>query len=226
MNAVQLLNYETNQIRMTEVDGEPVWIAKDVCDTLDIKNSRDAVSTLDEDEKGVATTDTLGGSQSVQVINESGLYNLIFQSRKPEAKKFKRWVTHEVLPQIRRTGIFMAAGMVAPEYAELAALEYRAAALRKRLEARELECKAKLVYQLEGAMPIMDWIRENYPALESKQVANLSRAIKRAIVMQLKKPVGAQRKTDGHGNKVMAAAPADIEAAVAILKETRAELLD
>lgn len=223
-NAMTQMNYENKPLRMIEQDGEPVWVAKDVCEILGISKYRDAISQLDDDERVSVLVDTLGGQQAMSAINESGLYNLIFQSRKPAAKAFKRWVTHEVLPQIRRTGVFMAAGVLAPEYAELAALEYRAAALRKRLEARELECKAKLVYQLDGAVAIVDWIRERYPKLNSQQTANLSRSIKRKIVMELKRPVGAQRSTEGKGNKVMAAAPADIEAAVEILKETRMEL--
>jgi prophage antirepressor-like protein len=100
------LDWETHAVRMTMIRGAPWWIAADVCRILDIANPRDAVSRLDEDEKGVASTDTLGGRQNLAVINESGLYCLIFTSRKPEAKRFKRWVTHEVLPEIRRTGSY------------------------------------------------------------------------------------------------------------------------
>ena len=84
--------------------GEPWFVAKDVCDILEISNSRDAVSKLDSDEKGVVITDTLGGDQQASIISEPGLYKLIMRSRKPEAREFQRWVTHEVLPQIRKTG--------------------------------------------------------------------------------------------------------------------------
>ena len=97
-------NQDFGEIRVVEIDGEPWLVAKDVCDCLEIKNSRDALSRLDEDEKGVALTDTLGGSQKINIVNEYGLYNLILSSRKPEAKEFKRWVTHDVLPSIRKTG--------------------------------------------------------------------------------------------------------------------------
>ena len=97
----------TNQVtRIVDVNGEPWWIAKDVCDVLSIANSRDALNRLDDDEKGVVSTDTLGGNQTVSIINEAGLYSLILTSRKPEAKEFKRWVTHEVLPSIRKTGSY------------------------------------------------------------------------------------------------------------------------
>lgn len=85
------------------------FAADDVCRVLDIKNSRDALSRLDEDEKGVALTDTLGGKQQINVVNEYGLYTLVMRSRKPEAKKFRRWVTHEVIPSIRKDGGYVMA---------------------------------------------------------------------------------------------------------------------
>ena len=101
----------TNQpIRVEIRDNAPWFVAKDVCNALTINNHNDAISRLDDDEKGVATIDTLGGKQSMSIINESGLYNLIFQSRKPEAKAFRKWVTSEVLPSIRRTGRYALAG--------------------------------------------------------------------------------------------------------------------
>lgn len=81
-------------------------MAKDVCECLDIGNSRDAVAALDEDEKGVDSIDTPGGAQEMSIISEAGLYSLILRSRKPEAKAFKRWITHEVLPSIRRAGSY------------------------------------------------------------------------------------------------------------------------
>lgn len=85
---------------------QPWWVAADVCGLLDINNSRQALARLDEDEKGVGTTDTNGGPQSVAIVNESGLNALLFTSRKPEAKRFRKWVTSEVIPTIRKTGSF------------------------------------------------------------------------------------------------------------------------
>lgn len=97
--------YGAAQVRaIRDAHGEPWFVAKDVCNALGIKNSRDAVDRLDDDEKGVVQTDTLGGPQKVTIVNESGLYSLILRSDKPEAKAFKRWITHEVLPAIRKTG--------------------------------------------------------------------------------------------------------------------------
>lgn len=98
---------EFGAVRVAEIDGEPWFIAADVCRALDVKNGRDAVSRLDDDEKGVALTDTLGGRQEMAAVSEAGLYALVLSSRKPEAKAFKRWVTHDVLPSIRKHGAYM-----------------------------------------------------------------------------------------------------------------------
>lgn len=88
-----------------EVTGEPWFVAKDVCGILEIGNNRDAVSSLDDDEKDyVGIPDAIGRNRMTTVISEPGLYSLILRSHKPEAKAFKRWVTHEVLPSIRKTG--------------------------------------------------------------------------------------------------------------------------
>lgn len=86
-------------------DSKPWFVAKDVCGVLGIRNPRDAVSGLDSNEKGVVNSDTPGGNQRMAVVNESGLYNLTFKSKKkPEAQAFQKWVTETVLPAIRRTG--------------------------------------------------------------------------------------------------------------------------
>ncbi len=107
-------NEESNvNIRTQVINGEPWFVAKDVCAALDITNPRDAIKKmLDDDERGVANFYTPangyqgGGEQQLNVVNESGLYNLIFRSRKPEARAFRKWVTNEVLPSIRRTGAY------------------------------------------------------------------------------------------------------------------------
>jgi prophage antirepressor-like protein len=103
-----LFHFQDNIIR-TAVDvlGNPWFAAADVCAALDIKNSRQALTKLDDDEKGVTTNDTLGGAQSIATVNEAGLYELIFRSRKPEAKNFKRWVKHTVLPALRKDGLYV-----------------------------------------------------------------------------------------------------------------------
>lgn len=122
MNNLQLFqNEQFGPIRTVMVDGEPWFVAKDVCEALDITNSRDAVARLDDDEKGVVLTDTLGGAQELSAVNEPGLYTLILGSRKPEAKAFRRWITHEVLPALRRTGRYGAPGSVTQSITELRA---------------------------------------------------------------------------------------------------------
>lgn len=104
---LQVFSYEGNEVRTVQRNGEPWWVLRDVCDILEIGNSRDVTARLDDDEKGVDIIDTLGGKQELTIISESGLYNVILLSRKPEAKNFKRWVTHEVLPTIRRHGAYV-----------------------------------------------------------------------------------------------------------------------
>ena len=97
-------NASNQNIRVQMKDGEPWFVAKDVCDALTIGNSRDAVNRLDDDEKAMSVLPTQFGDKEMNLVSESGLYNLIFQSRKPEAKAFRKWVTSEVLPTLRKTG--------------------------------------------------------------------------------------------------------------------------
>lgn len=106
MTALTPFQYGAHAVRTLVVDGEPAFIANDLCAVLEIRNPRDAVAGLDPDEKGVATTDTLGGAQQISYVTEAGMYSLVLRSRKPEAKAFKRWLTHEVLPAIRKTGAY------------------------------------------------------------------------------------------------------------------------
>lgn len=108
-NELQVFSYKGAKVRTVELNGEVWLVAKDVCDVLGIANARDAVSELDSDEKNtVAITDGNRGNPNTNVINEAGLYKLTFKSRKPAAKEFTRWVTHEVLPAIRKTGSYTA----------------------------------------------------------------------------------------------------------------------
>ena len=87
--------------------GDPWFVAKDVCDVLGYGLTSDAIRYLDNDEKGMSLQHTLGGMQKLSTIPESGLYTLIIRSNKPIAKPFRRWVTHEVLPSIRKDGIYI-----------------------------------------------------------------------------------------------------------------------
>lgn len=108
MNELQIFeNAEFGKVRTLVKDGEPWFVGKDVAEVLGYSNTRDAIAKhVDEEDKGVAKCDTLGGTQDLTVINESGVYALVFGSKLPTAKKFKRWVTSEVLPTLRKTGTY------------------------------------------------------------------------------------------------------------------------
>ena len=100
-------NPEFGAVRSILIDGDPWFVAADVCKALEIEKTNRALSRLDDDEKGAHSVSTPGGRQRMSIISESGLYSLILGSRKPEAKAFKRWITHEVIPSIRKHGAYM-----------------------------------------------------------------------------------------------------------------------
>ena len=108
MNEIQVFNSQQfGQMRSIMKDNEPWFVAADVCSALEIINHKDALTRLDEDEKsGVALTDPHGREQITNCVNEPGLYSLVLGSRKPEAKAFKRWVTHDVIPSLRKHGMY------------------------------------------------------------------------------------------------------------------------
>lgn len=108
MSNIQIFNYQSNEVRTVKMDGEPWFVLKDVCNILNINNASDVFNRLDDDEKGVAQIDTLGGRQKMSTVNESGLYHVILRSDKPEAAPFRKWVTSEVLPSIRKNGGYIA----------------------------------------------------------------------------------------------------------------------
>lgn len=108
MNEMQIFNYQNNEVRTVDLNGEPWFVLKDVCEVLGLGTPAKVADRLDEDEKGVSQIHTPGGLQNVSIINESGLYNVILRSDKPEAKPFRKWVTSEVLPSIRKHGGYIA----------------------------------------------------------------------------------------------------------------------
>lgn len=136
--------YEGVVVRTVMRNGMPWWIAADVCAALGIINVTRALDGLEHDEKGLHSMKTLGGDQLVSIINEPGLYSLILRSRKPDAKRFKRWVIHEVLPQIRRTGSYSAP-------APRAELSNRELAMMVIAEADRAEAAERKVLELEPA---------------------------------------------------------------------------
>lgn len=106
-NALQVFDYNGSAVRTVNKDGEIWFVAKDVCDVLELTNPTEALKALDDDEKNtLRISEGIRGNPNANIINESGVYSLIFRSNKPEAKKFRKWVTSTVLPQIKRTGSF------------------------------------------------------------------------------------------------------------------------
>ncbi len=145
MNDIQVFESgEFGKIRaMRGEDGEPMFVAKDVCSVLGISKYRDAIASLDEDEGCPVVVDTLGGAQKMTAVTEPGFYKLVMRSRKPEAKAFQRWVTHEVLPAIRRDGGYMVARDETPEETMARAFVIAQATIdRQKSRIAELEPKA------------------------------------------------------------------------------------
>lgn len=120
MSALLLVrSFEGHEVRVAGTHERPMFVAGDLCGVLGIKNAADTLNKrIPEDEKGVETIYTPGGEQKLAVVTEAGLYRLVFRSNKPEAERFQRWVFHEVLPQIRETGSYIAPGAPPPQLPE------------------------------------------------------------------------------------------------------------
>ncbi len=137
MSEIILFNFKDTSVRALTIDGAPWFVAADVATGLGYSNPRDAISKhVDDEDKGVAKHDTLGGRQNVTTINESGVYALIFGSKLEGAKAFKRWVTSEVLPQLRRTGMVVDEKRITEEQIQ-AGRELLDSIAQKRLEEKQ-----------------------------------------------------------------------------------------
>ena len=137
-NEVQVWNYESSEIRTVQVNGEPWFVLADVCKVLELSSPHKVAERLDGDEKGRNQIPTLGGVQEMAVVNESGLYTVILRSDKPQAKPFRKWVTSEVLPSIRKHGSYSVQSQFAdlsPQLQVLIQMETR----QKQIEARQAE---------------------------------------------------------------------------------------
>ncbi|WP_346770213.1 Bro-N domain-containing protein [Alicyclobacillus mali (ex Roth et al. 2021)] len=173
MDTLLPFEYEGKQVRVVVVDGEPWWVAKDVCEALEISKYRDAVAKLDDDERASMTVDTLGGPQNMTVVNEAGLYSLILvASRKPEAKAFKRWITHDVLPTLRKTGRYEMPHRKSTEDEEMK---------RERLAVMRMNAQARLAkVVLDAAQKFRDQISQT--AIESLLFAAVNIAAGRELL--------------------------------------------
>lgn len=145
-------NEKFGTVRTVVNDNEPWFVAADVCKALEISNTADALKRLDDDEKmTIDSTDShsgqRGGAQSMNIVNEPGLYSLVLGSRKPEAKEFKRWITHEVIPSIRKHGMYATEELLANP--DLAIQVFQQ--LKEEREARKLAESKAMVLQEENA---------------------------------------------------------------------------
>jgi anti-repressor protein len=140
----------SSAVRVVDINGEPWFVAADICAALELNNTSMAVAGLDDDERGVSSVDTRGGPQSATVISESGLYSLVLRSRKPEAKQFKRWITHDVLPAIRKTGSYGSSVPALPNFDDPAAAA--------RAWADEVDAKRTAQLALEQAKPAIEFV--------------------------------------------------------------------
>lgn len=166
--AIIPFNFEGTAVRVLDQSGEPWWVLADVCKVLEIANAPHAASRLDDDEKTtIANNDSQAGSgaQAYTIINESGLWSLVLTSRKPAAKRFKKWITSEVIPSIRKTGGYMAAAPEeTPEEIMLRALTIAKETVdRQKNQIAELSPKAAAldaISEAEGDMGVRDAGRE------------------------------------------------------------------
>ena len=118
MKEIQVFDYENNHIRTITKDGEPWFVLRDVCEVLELTTPSRVAERLDKDEVSQAhIIDSMGRPQGTTIINESGLYTVLIRSDKPESKPFRRWVTHEVLPSIRKTGAYRNSQLLSAESA-------------------------------------------------------------------------------------------------------------
>jgi anti-repressor protein len=117
VTALETFSFDEMPVRKGVVDGEPVFVGKDTCDALGVVKYRDALAQLDDDERVSIAVDTPGGRQQMIAVTEAGLYSLMLISRSPKVNRFKRWVTHEVIPQLRRTGSYSVQHQIPQTYA-------------------------------------------------------------------------------------------------------------
>ena len=154
MNQLQVFNNtEFGQVRTMMINGSPWFVAKDVCECLDINNSRQALARLDSDEKNsVILNDGTPGTPEKGIVNEYGLYSLVLSSRKPSAKAFKRWITHEVIPAIRKHGAYMTGetleqALTSPDFLIRLATELKTEQEARRLAEQKIEAdKPKVLF--------------------------------------------------------------------------------
>ncbi|MED1419054.1 phage antirepressor [Bacillus smithii] len=172
MDQLQIFNFGQKEVRTILKDGEPWFVAKDVCGVLGITDPRKSVNLLDEDERNtIPVMDSLGRQQETFIINEPGLYSLILRSRKPEAKAFKRWITHEVIPAIRKTGSYS----IMDSYAIDDPIERAKRWIEEQEEKRKLKTEnlvlTQQVHELKPKASYYDLVLQNKSLLSVSKIA-------------------------------------------------------
>jgi len=179
MNNMEIFkNNEFGEIRTLKINNEPWFVGKDVAEILGYKDTSDAMKRhVDEDDKGVGEIPTPGGKQNMKIINESGLYSLILSSKLPSAKKFKRWVTGEVLPTIRKHGAYMTDNVLEQAISNPDFMIGLLNELKEEQEHRKLlqEENQKLAIKIEKDKPKIDYIDE---ILRSKNTMTITQIAK------------------------------------------------
>lgn len=177
MNEVTIFeNEQFGAVRTMMIDDEPWFVAADVCKALEYTNVAMTLNRLDDDEKGINSIYTPGGMQNLWTINESGLYRLVLGSRKPEAKEFKRWVVHDVLPSIRKHGLYATDDVIDqfledPRYAAKLFLELAEKRDKvKQLEA-ENEVKDQQIMELQPKATYYDTVLQSTSLLSTTEIA-------------------------------------------------------
>lgn len=202
-----------NNIRIFGTPDEPLFIAKDICEALEIE-WRFVRDRLPEWSKGgLVKTATLGGEQDMATVTEGGLFFLVLRSDKPSALKFAEWVCREVLPELRRQGFYLISGGAPAALAEVQALTLRLKSAQLRLQAEILDRQASLAVDVPDGVPITEWLKQREPDLEPKIHANRVRSLKRELLRR-DHPVG---RRSACGNKRVSARPDDIDKAYAAL---------
>ena len=174
MNGLQIFsNSEFGNIRTVEIEGNPYFVGKDVADILGYANTRKALlDHVDEEDKGVTKCDTPGGKQDLIIIDESGLYSLILSSKMPNAKKFKRWVTNEVLPAIRKHGLYATDDLIAnPDLAIAAFTALKEEQNKNNLLSLENAKKDQIIGELKPKADYTDSILKSRSLVTITQIA-------------------------------------------------------
>lgn len=163
-------DYGKTPLRATNIKGEAWFVAADLCQTLGLTNTTATVARLDPDEKGVNTIYTPGGTQKVLMVSESGLYHLVFTSRKAEAKTFRRWVTMDVLPAIRKTGAYSVGQQELP----LKGLNTTKPPEKRKMKPIEEVDHGAMV---EGMVPLFSWVVARVDNLEKAMGVKFTRDV-------------------------------------------------